>query len=238
MEGEKVVQHESFGMVGFSRIHAGGKKGVRLFGSSVDNNTVIALRIKRAEKGWHLHRHWYHANEQLIEVYMTPAQFAEAITGMNMGEGVPCTIQYIKGEGHMAECPDENVRELIEEDFREDMIELNSDISRAIRDAKDALGKKSISKGDLKAVIASLSKIEMDLNSNIPFIQSQFNEAMDKTVHEAKVEVDAFMTHTIVELGKDALARLKEQGPGPILMRYDTKSFEPTWPDVYDTKEE
>jgi hypothetical protein len=40
---------------------------------------------------------------------------------------------------------------------------------------------------------------------SIPFVQSQFNEAMDKTVTEARAEVEAFVDNKIRSLGIQAL---------------------------------
>ena len=49
------------------------------------------------------------------------------------------------------------------------------------------------------------------LKSNIPYLAEQFAEQMDKTVTEAKAEVEAYVTQTIQRTGLDALEDMKPQ---------------------------
>jgi len=56
--------------------------------------------------------------------------------------------------------------------------------------------------------------------ANMPFVQTQFNEAMDKTVTEAKAEVEAFVSHKVTSLG---LASLKELGMKDAQLRLEGK---------------
>jgi ElaB/YqjD/DUF883 family membrane-anchored ribosome-binding protein len=65
--------------------------------------------------------------------------------------------------------------------------------------------KASINKGDREAILGKLRMLMQNINSNMPFVQSQFNEAMDKTVTEAKAEVEGFVEGKIRALGIDAL---------------------------------
>jgi len=107
-------KHESYGLVGFSRTtHGGGGDGANLFGCSIKHNHTIVLKIKRATKERSLHDDRYYGGETLIEVEMSPNQFAEAITSMNIGDGMPCTIRYV-GRQRMAECPEETMRQVFE----------------------------------------------------------------------------------------------------------------------------
>jgi hypothetical protein len=78
--------------VGFSR-QTYGSEGVTLFGSSVKNNNVISLKISQSEVNRRLSQDWYHAEPRpIIEVLLTPLQFSELLTTMNVGFGVPGTL--------------------------------------------------------------------------------------------------------------------------------------------------
>ena len=54
-------------------------------------------------------------------------------------------------------------------------------------------------------MLKAIDSLRMEWESNIPFVYKMFNEQMDKTVHEAKSEIDAFITGQITRLGLDAL---------------------------------
>src|SRR5208337_4240325 len=97
----------SYAMVSFSRISAGGE-GLSLFGSSIKHHSAITLSIKQARlsRDTDLSHDWYFAENRfpLIEVTLSPNQFAELLTSMNVGDGVPATLTLYNGQGY--EYPD------------------------------------------------------------------------------------------------------------------------------------
>lgn len=92
-----VYSHSSWGLLQISRISGSGSQS--LFGSSIKHSNTIALRIYKAKKHRSLSRDWY-INEgcPYIKIEMSPAQWAEAITSLNIGCGVPCTITQKDGQ--------------------------------------------------------------------------------------------------------------------------------------------
>ena len=80
----KCTTHPAYGMLSFSR-RSGGKQS--LFGSSIEHKDVIAMTLRHGEVTRNLSSDWYHGTEVIAEVEMSYAQFAEAITSMNMGSG-------------------------------------------------------------------------------------------------------------------------------------------------------
>ena len=95
---EPKEKHPAYGMVGFYRVS--GNPG-RLFGSSLKNHeSYIALRIGTGERihsnGWD--RYYGSLRGEHVEVMLSSAQFAELLTSMNVGNGVPCTIAYLGGK--------------------------------------------------------------------------------------------------------------------------------------------
>jgi len=198
-------EHESFGLVGFSRItHGGVKGGTNLFGSAICHHHTIALRIKRATKTRRLHDDHYYGGDTIIEVEMSPNQFSEAITTMNVGDGVPCTIRRIGKQG-MAECPEETMRQVFEEEFKQTCVKTSNMACELVRKASEILDQKTIKVSERKELLEILRRIQQDLQSNLPFIGTQFNEAMDDVVADAKGAVEAFFTHRINDLGIQAI---------------------------------
>jgi len=199
--------HESYGLVGVSR--RTGDPG-NLFGSSIRHQNYVALTIKRAEKNRDIHRDWYYGHEHLIKIEMSNTQFAEMITTMNMGDGVPCTIRHI-GYERMEDPPGIEQRQIFEDEFKVDMQQVGNKISSAIKKAESLLDiKGNIKKAERHEIISLLESIAQDINLNMPFVQAQFNKAMDKTILEAKGEVEAFVSNKITSLGVEAL---REQFP-------------------------
>lgn len=88
-------QHPSYGMIRFARSSIGGS-GTALFGSSIMHNNVIRLSISKGMMEREGNEDWFLAgtdiNDMIVEVEMSYTQFAEAITSLNIGEGIPVTI--------------------------------------------------------------------------------------------------------------------------------------------------
>ena len=202
MNYNKVEKHESYGMLSIGSIS--GK--LNLFDTNIDHGGGMRLSISRAHNSRHLNRNWIHADEDLIEIYMSPIQFAEAITsGMNT-TGVPCTIKHVN-RVRMEEPP-------IIDQTAELKQEVNKELGKRVEDVREALGmldglldaKGSISKTKLREVQTKLSQSVMHFESNINYTKNCLNEDIDKTVLEAKATVKHFVDSTIQQLGLEALS--------------------------------
>jgi hypothetical protein len=203
--GEKET-HESYGMIQVSRQTSSHPHA--LFGSSIKHSSTISLRINTAEIGRNLHQDWYYKTGEIIEVEMSATQFAEFITSMNVGEGIPCTIRYLQRK-RMEDPPFVSKRMEFQQEFKEDMQELNEQTTDGFADIKDLLlAKDRLSKEDRKHVVAFIEKMMQEIRSNIPFVAEQFNRQINKTVTEARQEVEAYVLHNIIERG---LASFKEE---------------------------
>lgn len=198
MDHKQKEQHESYGMISAHRISGGDGN---LFGSSIKHFNSIRITIKRGEKERDLNQDWYFGKEAIVEVDLSPAQFADLITSMNQGDGVPCTLRRVNGKS-MEECPEISERQIFEKEFKEKMASLNSQIQLLVQEMEDLFAKPSVNKGDRKEILEKVRSVMMNLVSNFPFIHSQFNEAMDKTVREAKAEVEAYVSKTLLSLGQ------------------------------------
>lgn len=193
-------KHESYAMIGAHRFYD--NRGNNMFGSHIKHFNGIAITIKQATRERDLSREWIFGKEALIEVHLSPAQFAEMISSLNMGDGVPCTLRYFNGE-EMEPCPDYSVQDRIEDDFKKKVMKINEVMGQAISEATELLSKKGTpTKKELNALLGKLRNIQTEMECNIPFVQSSFTEAMDKTVHEAKTEVEAFITNALINLGR------------------------------------
>ena len=70
--------------------------------------------------------------------------------------------------------------------------------------------RKAIGKGDREEIIKMLEHLKIQISSNTEFIYRQFNEQMDKTVMEAKGEVEAFCQNKMNSIAQAALMEHKD----------------------------
>lgn len=202
--GEK-ENHESYGLLSIGRMSSNMK--INLFGSSIKHMDTIRLTISRAEKERELNQDFYFPREKLIEIEMSPTQFAEAITTLNHGSGVPITIRMVEGK-IMENCPEEDKRKQFEDEFDGEIKKLCYNIKKLTERTKEILNdKKPPNKAEKKEMLNEIFKLEQTINTTIPFISGQFNEQMDRTVLEAKGEVEAFVTNKVNQLGLQELRK-------------------------------
>lgn len=197
----EVKQHPSFGMVGISRRSANGV--TPLFGSNIQHQHTITLTIKRAENNRHLNRDWFHGLGQLIEIEMSGSQFSELITSFNIGDGVPCTIRQLLGQCY-PDPPYENPIDIFQKEFASKMNNLGVECQKLIEDCMIMLKEKAtIGKADREFIANSIKSLMQEIKSNVPFVASQFNESMEKTVSQAKTEIETFLTNKMMSIGID-----------------------------------
>ena len=203
MEHETTEAHESFVTVSLSRI-----SGLRrFFGSSVESSAWVELRVYPAELKHYLGADHIRAKTRpIIEVALSPAQFAELLTSMNVGSGVPGTMQSFNykavPELPLMESETGRVRAGFEARMRREGVKVKEDLS-ALR--KLFAEKKVISQADRKSALDILEKIVTEFCSNMPFHLDQFEEAAERIAVQAKAEVDSFITHAVMSTGLEVL---------------------------------
>jgi hypothetical protein len=197
--------HESFGLVSFHRVSG----ATRLFGSHLDHhNHYITLSVMRATVSHGLSSDHYYERNTLIEVDMSAAQYAEAITTMNMGGGIPCTIRRIN-HIRMEDVPEDTQAEYkkIRDGFKDQISDLVDMAKNARTEAKEIVdGKSAVSKTRVRQIVAVLDRVVMELESNAPFVVKQFEESADRVVTHAKAEVESFVMHALTKVGLKAIA--------------------------------
>lgn len=211
--GDEVKEtHESFGLIGFFRSQG----SRRLFGSHIENHaSFITMRVHRAARRHGLSRDWYGTSGgrlPIVEVCMSAAQFSQAITSMNMGEGVPCTIESVEGIS-MEEVPAEVVAENVKirdgfEDKISGVVELLAEAHKEMDGIVES--KSTISKSRAREMVAILAKALQEVQLNAPFVVSSFQESAEKVVTSAKAEIEAF---TALALRKAGMEHMRLNAP-------------------------
>ena len=143
-DGTTRTKHPSYGQLQISRVSS--NKRVPLYGTSNECRETIQLSIHTSVHNRDLNRDWYFADEELIRVEMSPAQFAEVITSLNLGTGPPVTIRRIKGQDRIENPPYKADRDLFNKEFSGRVEKVMDRMESLINQAKELKEHKSITK--------------------------------------------------------------------------------------------
>lgn len=203
------TNHPSYGTLSFSRRTGG---ATPLFGSSIEHRDTIAMTLYHADITRGLHQDNIYGGRAIAEVEMSYSQFAEAITSMNMGSGVPVTIRWTEKDGKISPCDFVSKREQFADEFKENRKKSTEDAQQIIKDVTELFSqKKALTKADKDIILNKLHHLNMDIGCNMDFIADQFNEQMDKTVMEAKGEIEAFMQNKVNSIASATLVEYRDE---------------------------
>lgn len=202
-------EHPSFGMIGFSRVSGGDGT---LFGSSIKHNDKIMMQIKHAKQHRTLHHDYYHGKGTIIEIEMSYSQFAECITSLNTGSGVPCTLRFTEQAGNIPMIANpEMKRDQIVKEFQDTIAKAMEQTQAQIKAIQDTLDTgKTFGVKTRKEIIKNLEMVQNNIGTNLDFCMKQFNEQMDKTIVEAKGEIETFCQNKLNAIAQATLVEYKD----------------------------
>lgn len=184
------IKHPSFANLYIGRSQCSGQKA--LFGSSIKHHDIITLKPAFIDRSLNVDR-YFPETRPYIEIEMSQSQFAQAITSLNMGAGVPVTLRRLNDQ-YIEPCPFVDKREQFNDEFREDMNELTKKLTEATKHVERLIEeKKTFNKADKEQILSALRSVTSQLASSYPYMYSMFNEQMDKTVTEAKAEIESHL---------------------------------------------
>lgn len=197
--------HPAFGQISISRVNHSGLQ--KLYGSAIGwHPHTMMLRIKTSERSHHLDHDTYFGRNTLIEVELSASQFADMLTHMNYGDGVPCTIRYLNNE-RVPEIDDEDPIEVdrIKSQFKNKVIEMSAKLREDTKSLEDILSKKSINKADKNAIRNMLESVSRFFWDHSTFTIDMFSEAAEKITTQSKKEVEAFYRTVVEDMGIKAI---------------------------------
>lgn len=200
-EAEKIV-HEAQGQLQLNR--SNGRN--TFYGSELEHDHYITMELHHSEKERTLSKDWlFNRGATIVRLRMTSNQFAEMITNMNCGSGVPVTIERIEGQSIEKLPEQESRKSFIHRKFKDRMTDFGLRIKERKNKAKEIVKKKTLSKADIHKLSMDLDYLIQEVEENIPFFMRCFQETMDDVVLEAKTEVENAIQHKITTLGLQAL---------------------------------
>lgn len=202
----EVTQHPSMAVLGFSRVQCSGV-GVALNGSHLTHTTVIQMTLQHAEKHRKLNNDRFFDRGVIAQAYLSQNQFAELITSMNVGSGIPVTLTMTEKDGPIDTPLFENAREKYETEFAKTAKKAALESEQLVADARELLaGSGTLKKVDRETLVARMEALASTIGSTMPYVEKCFQEAMDDTVTDARSSIQAFCQQRVEEAGLTALA--------------------------------
>lgn len=203
---ELQYDHNSFGVIKLFKTQS---NGTTLFGSALRHQGYISIELGRATLNRHLHRDWIHETEPIARFAMSEAQWAQFVSAVGCGTGVPVTIERGPPIGTPLEMMDglksEPVKKVFDEEIERDVRRLIASGDKALATLQEMATQKTVSKTELKTAIELMKDHIQNLPSNMAFIQRSFAESMEKTVQDGKIEMETFIGNLAMATGLDVL---------------------------------
>lgn len=182
--------HPAYAMIVAGRVQG----AATLAGSDFKHQNYVTIELRHAHLSRSLSNDRWHASGSIVRLAMSEAQWATFVSSMNVGFGVPCTLQWTEKDGRIPNIEALNDRA---EQFKGEVSDLLRDAMSSLQEAHDAAPTKK-----LKAKIATAMA---RLQGGVPFVEDQFAEHMENTVEKAKIEVNAYVTGAVQRAGLEAM---------------------------------
>lgn len=196
--GESIT-HPCFGLIGASRVSG----SAILHGSEFVHNNYVTISIHTSSLNRKITHDFDYAEKELIQIAVSEAQWATFVSSLNVGMGVPCTIQRREGQV-VPGLPFPRSQET----------EFHKDTETALKEAVQYLDKikelidgndMKLNKRQRELLSAPLHLAHMRLTSSLGFISEQFVKHTKKYMEKAKSEVSAWAQNLLMRAGLSAL---------------------------------
>ena len=214
MEPNREIHKDYMGKIAWNRINCGGS--VPMFGSDIKTNTPVCISIYEASESTNPEeRCMGHSistkHPPLMQIEMTPVQWAEFLTSGCVVDGVPCTITRRDGKRTSPVIPrsiEKDYSQLVENKFAA----FQSGLGGVMQKLKDALNSgKTLGKRDMQELLSEISTIRVNTVANLEYAAHCFQEDMAKAVVKAKAEVNAYAETRLGPLGIKCLTNETEE---------------------------
>ena len=202
---EQIETHPSGALIQISRCSG----QTRLFGSEFDHQHYVSLKITPAKEKRSLGRTWYTGKlNPYVEVNLSASQFAEAITTMNVGCGVPCTMRYLEGHAPFTPVKPVSQRSAFEAEGSKAM----ADSVAAIDEALAALATVNLTKTARAQLTSNLQTARRKISDRLPFLVEAYAEHLNEVEQKAKTEIAAYVDHVQQTTGVNGREFLQIEG--------------------------
>ena len=215
---EMTYTHPSYGQLEVSRCSSSGAHP--LYGSSIKHRETLRVRLYSSTSKRSLSNNWYHPGHTMFEIEMSQSQWAEFISSIGNGGGIPCTIRFANGT-RMDDPPFISERANSDTEFDATIKSVFDKLDQLLVEVDQLLGKPTVTKADRRRIKELLYSARQELMSNLAFVKDQFTEQMDKTVLSAKGEIEAYQQARMSEIALRIMALQQKADLAPGLSPLD-----------------
>lgn len=194
---ETITKHPAFAQISASRVNG----HATLYGSDFTHHATIRVRICESELVRSLSHDRNHSGKGYIEVEMSEAQWATFISALNIGNGPPCTLRYLRGE-KIPDLPSPTDRS---KQFAGEIDSHCQDCINNLTELAGSIDDMKLPKGKSKEIRNAIDHAIMQLRCNLPFIAKSFGEHVESTSEKAKQEIHGYMMGVITRNGLETL---------------------------------
>lgn len=177
------VTHPAFGAATLTRVNASFDSSVKLHGSDFKHTRFISMQIHNASISRADSYDHHFPEDRIVEVLFSESQWATFVSSFNQGEGVPCTLNWIKGEGSIPNIEGEDQTKFL----KEKVFEHVDNLVEPINSLREILAETKMTKKGEKALSGQIDRLERELKYNIPYFIENIAEHMEGITEKAKV---------------------------------------------------
>lgn len=200
-ENEKVRNEDYMGMVSWSKLSGGARP---MFGTEIETANPIRLTISHAEEIRDLSRYWFHPRKKIVEIEMTPIQWAEFLTSGGTS-GIPCTVKQVNGE-YMSEPKSSDIAKVYDKEVKKSFNEFDASLKKIDEIIKSAIdSNKPMGKKALEELHNIIDTARYKTVADVKFVMDSFKEDMEEMVTKAKAEFNAYVENRTYEIGIETI---------------------------------
>lgn len=198
---DNVKSEDYMGMISWYKTSGSARA---LFGTEIETENPIRLEIHHAEESRELSKNWHFPRKQIIEIEMSPIQWAEFLTSANT-TGVPCTIKQINGE-RMSEPTSSTIIQDYNKEVDEHFDKFEKSFDSVANTLKEQINSnKPMGKKALEELLREVEILRHNTVSNTEYVKKCFKEDMNSIVTKAKAEFNAYTENRIHEIGIESI---------------------------------
>lgn len=184
--------HPAYGLIGAHRVTC--NPGAILFDSEITHNDIVMIRLYHASRRRDLNRNWIHetGRRPMFEVSMSEAQWASFVSSMNVGSGVPCTVESTQEEMVIPGIPHKPILGESLAEVRNAANRTFAEIKQA-RDAYEAAIARKAPASEIKSLRSTLHYAIENATANITYAATSLNEHAENVVQKARADIEAMV---------------------------------------------
>lgn len=191
--GETEHSHPAYGMLGVTRVT--GRNF--LYGADYEVSDYLIVRIATSTARRDLSRFWHSPKEQIVEVAISPAQWAAFVSSMNVGDGVCCTITRRGYSMVPGILPTEDEAEL---HGKEMSANLKNGVA-ALNELEASLDELKIPQKAKADLAFKIERARRSIGGTHDFIRNSFGEFVEKKTERMKANLHAYAESMLMGLG-------------------------------------